>query len=205
LVLGLATAAGILAAQFSTTLGWVAAGVTLIALADKLWAQRQHIQAYGKGAIGEQRTAKALEKTEGYLILHDRKIPGSRANIDHIAVGAGGVFVIETKNYKGKLTIQAKKLRIAGRDCTRFVEQAWRESAAVQSLLAEEVSKLGFDVVPILCVHGAELPWSKVQLEGVRIVGSRGLKKLLSEASRRLSDEDIIRIHGLLEGSLKPA
>jgi hypothetical protein len=38
-------------------------------------------------------------------VLHDRRIPGSRANIDHIAIAATGVWVIDSKRYKRKLQI----------------------------------------------------------------------------------------------------
>lgn len=39
---------------------------------------------------------------EGWVILHDRrKLPSSPANLDHLAVGPGGVFVIDAKNWTG--------------------------------------------------------------------------------------------------------
>jgi len=94
-------------------------------------------------------------------VLHDRKIPGSHANIDHIAIGAGGVFVIETKNYSGKLTVRGDDLLINGRRRTPIVEQTWREAVAVQVVLASELSRIGHDVTPVLCIHGVELPWSR--------------------------------------------
>ena len=34
-------------------------------------------------------------------VLHDRRIPGSKANIDHIAITAAGIWVIDAKRYKG--------------------------------------------------------------------------------------------------------
>jgi len=33
--------------------------------------------------------------------LHDRRVPGTKANIDHVAVGAGAVWVIDAKRYQG--------------------------------------------------------------------------------------------------------
>jgi hypothetical protein len=45
------------------------------------------------------RLDKARER--GISALHDRRIPGTRANIDHIAVGPRGVFVIDAKKYTG--------------------------------------------------------------------------------------------------------
>jgi Nuclease-related domain len=55
-----------------------------------------------RGATGERRTARLLSQLErhGWAILHDLAVPGSRANIDHLAIGPGGVFVIDSKQYR---------------------------------------------------------------------------------------------------------
>jgi Nuclease-related domain. len=36
-------------------------------------------------------------------VVHDRRIPRSRANIDHIVIAPRGIYVIDTKHYKQKL------------------------------------------------------------------------------------------------------
>ena len=92
-------AAGLVAERFYPGLGWLAGIVVLLYLALQFWGARQHIESYGKGAEGERKTGRVLDdrKLAGYRVLHDRRIPGSRANIDHIAIGPGGAFVIETK------------------------------------------------------------------------------------------------------------
>jgi len=80
-------------------------------------------------------------------ILHDRRMPRSSANIDHLAFAASGVYVIDTKRYKGKVEVVKplfgqRRLRIAGRDQTKLVEGLARQVAAVQAALAD----LGGDV-----------------------------------------------------------
>jgi hypothetical protein len=56
-----------------------------------------------RGAAGERRTARLLEPLErhGWVVLHDLSVPGSRANLDHLVIGPGGVFVIDSKQYRG--------------------------------------------------------------------------------------------------------
>jgi Nuclease-related domain len=39
----------------------------------------------------------ALER-QGWAVLHDLAVPRSRANIDHLVIGPGGVFVIDSKH-----------------------------------------------------------------------------------------------------------
>ena len=62
----------------------------------------QHERAWAVGAHGEERVAMRLEKhlaDSGAVLLHDRRVPNSRANIDHLAIGPGGATVIDAKNY----------------------------------------------------------------------------------------------------------
>lgn len=54
----------------------------------------QSTTAWKQGADGEVRVGHRLEKLlagSGVPVLHDRRRPGGKANIDHIAVGPGGV------------------------------------------------------------------------------------------------------------------
>lgn len=136
------------------------------------------------------------------MVLHDRKIPGSKANIDHIAIGPGGVFVIETKNYDGKVTVRGDDLLVSGRKRTGIIEQAWREAVAVQAALAPELARLALDVIPILCIHGAELPWSRTTVQGVRVCGARELRGVLGKGETRLTPDDVDRLVKLSEVTL---
>jgi Nuclease-related domain len=62
--------------------------------------------AWRRGAKGEQRTARRLRRLGcAWTIFHDLAIPGSRANADHLAIGPSGVFLIDFKHYRGRLTL----------------------------------------------------------------------------------------------------
>lgn len=61
---------------------------------------------WATGAQGEAILAEFLAKRcPAVPLLHDRRVPHSLANIDHIAVGASGVYVIDTKRYRGKIEV----------------------------------------------------------------------------------------------------
>lgn len=69
----------------------------------------QHETAWQRGAAGERAVAESLEQrvSDGSVVLlHDRRIPRSRANIDHLAVAPSGVYVIDAKNYTGKFRVE---------------------------------------------------------------------------------------------------
>jgi hypothetical protein len=57
--------------------------------------QPRSTTAWDVGAIGEERLGQGLDRIgcDTVRVLHDRRIPRSRANIDHLAVTAGGVYV----------------------------------------------------------------------------------------------------------------
>jgi hypothetical protein len=106
---------------------------------------------WATGARGEQLLAAALAREcPSVLMLHDRRIPNSRANIDHIAVTATGVYVIDAKRYRGAIGVVtplfgASKLKIDGRDQTKLVDGLIKQIAVVQDALA--------DVAPKVVVH----------------------------------------------------
>ncbi len=71
--------------------------------------------AWATGALGEERLGKGLDglASPTVRLLHDRLIPGTRANIDHIAVTTRGVQVLWPKKLNtqlqagGELTAEA--------------------------------------------------------------------------------------------------
>lgn len=73
----------------------------------KLQAPPQSERAWETGAAGEEEVAAHLRADcPDVLALHDRRIPGRRSNIDHIAVAPSGIYVIDAKRYKGKLEVR---------------------------------------------------------------------------------------------------
>jgi Nuclease-related domain len=99
--------------------------------------------AWSTGAVGEEALAAHLAKRcPDAIVLHDRRIPRSRANIDHLAVAPSGVHVIDAKRYKGKIEVRKPffgepRLFVADRDKTKLVEGLAQQREAVRAALAE--------------------------------------------------------------------
>lgn len=178
------------------------AGVSLAAMA---WFELpQHVLAWRRGAIGEEDTARVLARLPpSFVVLHDRAVPGSKANIDHIVVGPPGVFVVETKRYSGKLTVRGDDIFVAGRRRTEIIEQTLREADVVDQTLVSAGEAT--EVTPLLCIHRAELPWRTARVGGVAIVSGRELQRTLTRAHDRLSIEDVRRVAAALDRKLLPA
>jgi Nuclease-related domain len=67
----------------------------------------QHVQNWKRGGEGERRTEKTLKPLErnGWTVEHDVQREG-RANLDHIVTGPPGVFLLETKNLVGTISVE---------------------------------------------------------------------------------------------------
>jgi hypothetical protein len=68
----------------------------------------QSITAWKKGSVGERKLAASLEENLGTraILLHDRRVPGTRGNIDHLVIAGSGVWVVDAKNYSGLVQLR---------------------------------------------------------------------------------------------------
>jgi hypothetical protein len=113
--------------------------------------------------------------------------------------------VIETKNVAGKVTIRRGELFVAGRRKPAFVEEAWREAVAVQTVVSETMAGMEMDARPLICFHRADLPWGKTSVAGVALVYPRGMVKTLRNGSRRVTASQVAEIAAAIERRLPPA
>ncbi len=169
-----------------------------------------HETAWARGAAGEQRVAAALAKYvhDDVVVLHDRRIQHSRANIDHIAIAPSGVWVIDAKRYKGKVAVRrplfgSATLTIAGRDKTGLIQALADQVALVDSALVGIIS--GVPVHGALCFIDSELPLlGTLTLGGFAIVHPKPLAKRINSAGP-LSQTGIGRLASQLAQLFPPA
>jgi hypothetical protein len=149
----------------------------------KLLSTPQHIDAWRSGAAGEREVGARLDKLRrgGVLTLHDRRVPGRRTNVDHIAVAPTGVFVIDTKNVAGKVRATRDGVIVAGRRRDEMVTGVQAQIAVVRSVLEDQ--QLSPDAIRgVLCFTRAELPWLSPAPGGVALLNPRGLSRTLRKA-----------------------
>ncbi len=74
-----------------------------------------YVERWGIGADAERRTARALRALErrGWSVVHD--VPTHRGNLDHVVVGPGGVFLLDTKAPSGRVTVDRDGIRVRHR------------------------------------------------------------------------------------------
>ncbi|TPX03179.1 NERD domain-containing protein, partial [Schumannella luteola] len=145
--------------------GFVGRVATFLAVDDGPARPRQSTRAWETGAVGEERVAERLDALGevGVIALHDRRIPGTKANIDHLVVTPWGVWVVDAKRYRGKVDFDVvdslfgfggrKRLLVNRRDKTSLVDGVERQVAKVKEALGA-----GIDVNGCLCFVDAEWP-----------------------------------------------
>lgn len=148
-----------------------------------------HVKVWEQGAVGEERVGAFLEQArpQGIEVLHDRRVPRSRANIDHLVVAPTGIWVVDPKRYlSGKVAKRDvggwfktdHRLYVGSRDQTKLVAAMLRQV----DLVTRAMAGTPFAHVPVhgaLCFVDAQLGvFAKpFVLEGVHITWR---KKLLA-------------------------
>ena len=98
-------------------------------------------ERYEQGAHGERATGAILDelRQHGWAVYHDVRWPGRpRANIDHVVVGPPGVFVIDSKNWSGRIDVFDQTFRHNGRRQDKVVASAGDAALAVAALVGPD-------------------------------------------------------------------
>ena len=183
--------------------------------AIRLFRLARLMRDYNLGFLGERAVGEELNRmlARGYEVFHDVLFegrPGSKNfNIDHVIVGPGGVFCIETKTRRKRVKRGADSPRnvveFDGRQLTFpwgsddfGIKQARENAAHLGSWLQQAVGG-EFDVVPVLALPG----WL-VERKGrgdVRVVSGREVCSAFPTAPVKsaLTPEQIKRIAFQLE------
>jgi Nuclease-related domain len=112
-----------------------------------------------QGASGERIVGARLDRIAGIEVLHDRRIPGTLADIDHIAIGPGGAYVIAAKlcgtvKPHGALRHGKRRLFVGTHDQTKLVAKMRTQVGAISRALRETP----VPVAAALCIVDAHWP-----------------------------------------------
>jgi len=190
-ILAIGAGGGVLGSLLAPRLSLVLGGLAAVAAG---WGLRfrpsPDAVAWRRGAVGERRTARLLSQLErhGWAVLHDLALPGSRANLDHLVIGPGGVFVIDSKQYRGRLQLDPSGRLWHGRyPLAPALEAVSFEADQAAQVLPDP----GVVVLPVVAVHGAQVPWGKVVMDGVPVVSARRLPSMLGQLPAVLGPERV--------------
>ena len=152
----------------------------------------EYIARWKRGADGERRTEKALRSLTAvtWNAFHDRQ--GKRGNLDHVVVGPGGVFLLDSKNLSGTVTVGDRGLTTefadADRDAFTYTRlgNAMRGAAVRLKEDLEDQTKLTLWVQAVVVVWG-EFSQEPVEQHNVVYLHGDKLASWLAERPNRLS------------------
>lgn len=173
-------------------------------------ARRDIEASWGKGSDGESRLASFIAREVGDAVipLHDRLIPGTHGNIDHIFIARTGVWVVDAKSYKAKVVKRQTGpfwrpdhgVFVGGRNRSSLAKGVQRQVDAVLAALKGDSAVKGTDVYGALCFLDSEwgLLDSPFQVGYVWVHFPGALRKRLKKdgpLSREAMDHLARRLH----------
>ncbi len=136
------------------------------------------VERHDRGAKGEEQVGGLLEGlgSRGWHVVHDASL--GRGNVDHIAIGPGGVFTVETKSHPGPVRV--------GRLHGAVLGQAQAQRKAIEGIVGEHVE-------PLVVFSRAWVDRPLSRRKGVRVVPAGMLLSYLDRQPERLSAEAVER------------
>ena len=118
-------------------------------------------------------------------MVHDASF--GRGNVDHILIGPGGVFTVETKSHPGPIRV--------GRLHGSVLGQAQAQRKAVEGIVDEHVE-------PLVVFSRAWVDRPLSRRKGVRVVPARMLTGYVERQPQRLDEQAVERAHARLAQAL---
>jgi hypothetical protein len=178
---------------YATALFAIVAAYGLVRLRKSL----KKADAMGRGVQGERVVGARLEELRelGYKVLHD--VPETGFNIDHVLVGPGGIFAIETKtiskptDHDAQVVVDGDRLLVDGRTLDRGpIKQATAQADAIAQLLAQICGSKPY-VRPVVVFPGWYVKL-RARPSEVWVLNENSIGAFIANEHQRLSKEQIV-------------
>lgn len=184
----------------------VVGALIVLALVFAGWRRLVALRSVEQGLEGEITVGQTLERLRrlGYEVLHD--VPGGLqgSNIDHVLIGPGGVFVIETKTWSKvgdqKITYDGQRITVDGHDRSKPLGQARACRDDVRKRLTERFPGKEIPVRAIVVFAGWYIhsPKGRSGPDDVWVLNEGGVEKWIAKEDERLPDEAVPQIAAVL-------
>jgi hypothetical protein len=179
---------------------WLFSAIAFLGIMLSAWRVvrlRPRMKAIQLGIEGERVVGQYLDRlaSKGYRVFHDVVAQGF--NIDHVLVGPGGVFSIETKTRSkpirgdARVRYDGESLTVAGFEPERdAIAQAKGQARWLSSLIADTSERKLF-VRPVVVFPGWYVEASAGSQAQVWVMEPKGLPAFIENEAQTLSKEDI--------------
>jgi hypothetical protein len=155
--------------------------------------------AWYRGAQGEIAVGRMLGALPAdWTVFHALPVGTREADIDHLVVGPGGVFTINTKHHRGKPIWVANRTLMVSGQRQPHIRNAEHEAARVTKLVHTRLGLPG-RVQPVVAIHGAATLVVKEQPDLVAVLDARRLRRWLLKRPVQFGPDDLTRIVGVID------
>lgn len=196
---------GLFALGFSAALavtGYLALGcalvvLSLVGISVSYLTGLRRVERFFKGARGEERVSGILQNLpDRYHVFNDFVAGG--LHVDHVVVGPAGVFAVETKNWRGAVTVEDDEILVDGQLPSRPpLAQLLREAAHVKNALA----RAGWTgrVTPILAFASDTFKAHIAEVRGAVVINSCDLARSFETERVVIPPAELSRLVSLME------
>lgn len=170
---------------------------------DFAWKYLRKARYFKLGQEGEKEIYDELSKLpDEYVVIQDVKIPSTKTNIDFVVLGPNGIWAIEVKSHKGKITYNGKELLRNGYLLEKnFLWQVRTEAISLTEYLQANIDRsLYVNALLVFSSSKAKMRFGESPVTGVVIIGREWLIKHITGrlAQNTLKSEQIEQITRLL-------
>ena len=159
----------------------------------------RHAERFFKGARGEERVSGILTHLpDTYHVFNDFVAGGK--HIDHVVAGPAGVFAVETKYWRGNVTVEDGRILLDGRLPDRDpLVQAKKEAQLVKAALAAA----GWNgvVTPVLAFASDTFRQHIAEVQGAVVMNSCELAKGFATERVVIPPAELERLVALMESN----
>ncbi len=146
---------------------------------------------------GERAVGQLLDtlRADGYQVFHD--VLGKDFNLDHVLIGPGGIFTVETKTWskpaKGspEVLFDGEAIRVGGLEPDRDpLIQARAQAGWLRSLLSESTGR-DFAVLPVVVFPGWFVKTTARPRQPLWVLEPKALVKYIKNREPELTAEEI--------------
>ncbi|HMA47062.1 MAG TPA: nuclease-related domain-containing protein [Frankiaceae bacterium] len=198
---------GLLGVSAGTAARWALALATAVVSAVRFFRPAPEVESWRADAEAERRTARSLDRLAraGYTVLHDRVMPDSAGNIDHLVLGPSGVWVVDSDAHRGLLRHDRGGLwagRVPLRARLSLVQ--WMAEEITTRLLADLPEGWQMSAQPVVAFGRAELPPGLALLDGVVLLPAADVAGYVLSAGVVLTPLDVAMLVDVAERTFPP-
>jgi hypothetical protein len=200
---------------------WGLTAAAAVAILDMIYQSKAMapIPAEAGASSAQRKTRRQLAKLHraGFVTLNARAIPGSDQVIDHLVIGPGGIFSVDSEQWDKRLPVRMTSGSAKRSDSLyhgpysqldRLAHARWEAAQAARLISAELGEPVG--VTPAMVIYGPELHWGVVKLRGVQVFSGKRVRKFFRTENRamkgaHLAADVIHEVYEAAERVLPPA